>query len=227
MNAIILDTETHTIDGFPIEISYSPCLIEQGGLLKVNHDQNFDEYFSCPEAISFGAMAVHHIIEDDLVGKPSFDTFRLPAGVEYIIGHNIDYDIKAIQKCDSSIQVKGICTLALSRMLWPDMESHTLGALYYYINSDKDRARKRLRNAHNAKWDVLFTGDLLKILIGELGLSDMNSLYMMSEIARIPKKINFGKHRGTEIKDLPSDYVTWLLRQDNLDPYLRKALLKG
>jgi exodeoxyribonuclease X len=54
----------------------------------------------------------------------------------------------------------------------------------------------------------------------------MASLYQMSEIARIPKIITFGKHKGTEIKDLPADYVQWLLRQDDLDPYLVKALNK-
>lgn len=34
----------------------------------------------------------------------------------------------------------------------------------------------------------------------------------------------FGKHKGTLVKDLDSGYVAWLLRQDDLDPYLEKAL---
>jgi len=46
----------------------------------------------------------------------------------------------------------------------------------------------------------------------------------MSEAARIPKKITFGKYKGSSIKDLEPSYVAWLLRQDDLDPYLRKAL---
>lgn len=222
MSAIILDTETHTIDGYPIEISHSPCSFEQG-VLKVDHSHNFDQYFSCPEPISFGAMAVHHIIESDLVDCPSYDEFRLPAGVTYIIGHNIDYDIRAIQKCDSSIQVKAICTLALSRMVWPD-ESHTLSALYYLIMEDKALARTHLRKAHNAKWDIYFTGVVLKAIVEKLAIKDMHSLYLMSETARIPKRINFGKYKGTLIKDLDPGYISWLLRQDDLDPYLEKAL---
>lgn len=223
MNAIILDTEINTINGYPIEVSYSPCTFAQG-VLEVNHGQNFDEYFSCPEPISMGAMAVHHILEADLVGKPSFDTFRLPEGVTYIIGHNIDYDIQAIKLCDSSIDVKGICTLALSRMVWPDMETHNLSALYYFIMEDKALARTHLRKAHNAKWDIYFTGVLLQVIVEKLGIKDINSLFLMSETARIPKKISFGKHKGTAIKDLEPSYVSWLLRQDELDPYLRKAL---
>lgn len=222
MNAIILDTETHDMNGYPIEISYSPCAFVDGAL-KVGHELNFDEFFSCPEPINLGAMAVHHILESDIAGKPSFETFRLPSGVEFMIGHNVDYDVTAVKKCDSKIEVKAICTLALSRMLWPNA-SHSLGALYYQISEDKEKARKHLRNAHNAKWDIFFTGKLLEVLVAELGIKDMNSLYMMSETARIPKTITFGKHKGTYIEDLPSDYKAWLLRQDDLDPYVRKAL---
>ena len=41
-------------------------------------------------------MAVHHIIESDIADKPSYETFRVPE-CDYIIGHNIDYDIQAIR----------------------------------------------------------------------------------------------------------------------------------
>jgi len=34
----------------------------------------------------------------------------------------------------------------------------------------------------------------------------------------------FGKYKGTKIKDLPADYVAWLLRQDDIDQYVLKAL---
>ena len=223
MNAVVLDTETNKINGYPIEISYSPCMFKDA-VLNVMHDQNFDEYFSCPEPISIGAMAVHHILETDLINKPSYETFRLPEGVTYIIGHNIDYDIQAIKLCDPSIDVKGICTLALARMVWPDLETHNLTSLYYMITEDKEKARRWLRNAHNAKWDIFFTGELLKVIVEKIAAKDMASLYLMSELARIPRVMAFGKHKGVAIKKLPCDYVTWLLRQDELDPYLRKAL---
>ena len=89
---------------------------------------------------------------------------------------------------------------------------------------DKALARTHLRKAHNAKWDIYFTGVLLQVIVEKLGIKDINSLFLMSETARIPKKISFGKHKGTAIKDLEPSYVSWLLRQDELDPYLRKAL---
>lgn len=222
MNALILDTETHDLNGYPIEIAYAPCSFEQG-VLVINQGDVFDEYFSCPEPIALGALATHHILEADIAEKPSFDTFRMPQGVQYLIGHNIDYDIKAIQKCQPDFTVKGICTLALCRMVWPELP-HTLSAMYYHVMDDLELARKHLRHAHNAKADIYFTGVILKTLVEQLGIKDMNSLYIMSETARIPKYITFGKHKGAAIKDLDPSYVTWLLRQDDLDPYLRKAI---
>ena len=223
MNALILDTETHDLNGYPIEIAYAPCSFEQG-VLVINQGEVFDEYFSCPEPIALGALATHHILETDIAEKPSYDTFKMPQGVQYLIGHNIDYDITAIQKCQPDFTVKGICTLALCRMVWPELP-HTLSAMYYHVMDDLELARKHLRHAHNAKADIYFTGVILKTLVEQLGIKDMNSLYIMSETARIPKYITFGKHKGTAIKDLDSGYVSWLLKQPDLDPYLRKALV--
>ena len=222
MNALILDTETHDLNGYPIEIAYAPCSFEQG-VLVINQGEVFDEFFSCPEPIALGALATHHILEADIAEKPSFDTFRMPQGVQYLIGHNIDYDIKAVQKCQPDFTVKGICTLALCRMVWSELP-HTLSAMYYHVMDDLELARKHLRHAHNAKADIYFTGVILKTLVEQLGIKDMNSLFIMSETARIPKYITFGKHKGTAIKDLDPSYVTWLLRQEDLDPYLRKAI---
>ncbi len=225
MTTLILDTETNTLNGYPIEIAHVPVAFVDG-VLVANKDACFDEYFSCPEPISYGAMAVHHILESDISGKPSYETFRLPEDIQYIIGHNVDYDIQAVKLADKTVNAKAICTLALSRMVWPD-EAHNLSALIYMLAKGTAKARDSIRNAHNAKQDVLLTAVLLKQICNALGVKDMQSLYLFSEQARIPKTITFGKHKGTAIKDIPADYVTWLLKQDDLDPYLKKALLKG
>jgi exodeoxyribonuclease X len=46
----------------------------------------------------------------------------------------------------------------------------------------------------------------------------------MSEKARIPKVMPYGKHKGELISQMPADYKQWMLRQDNVSEYLRKAL---
>lgn len=226
MNAIILDTETHKLEGLPIEIAYAPVKLTNGDL-SVYADQVFDEYFSVGEKISYGSMAVHHIIESDIVGKPSYKTFQLPPNVEYIIGHNIDYDIEAIEKCglDTS-NIKRICTLALARQVWFTLSGHSIGALTYSLLEGTDLARQRLRNAHNAKQDVILTSFILKSLIRDLQVNDLESLYLASQEARIPTIMPFGKYTGSKISDIPQDYKTWLLKKPNVDSYLRQALEK-
>lgn len=223
MNAIILDTETHTLNGYPIEIAYGPCSFEQGDL-SFDQGKVFDEFFSCPEPISYGAMAVHHILESDIAGKPSYDTFRLPKDFDYIIGHNINYDIEAINKCGTTVPKKSICTLALARFAWQELETHTLSSLFYFLSVDKEDARDRLRNAHSAKYDIWFTYIVLKNICLKLGIKDINSLYVLSEKVRTPTEMPFGKHKGAPLHMVPKDYIRWLLTTGEIDPYLRKAL---
>ncbi|WP_313660250.1 putative quorum-sensing-regulated virulence factor [Acinetobacter variabilis] len=224
MQAIILDTETHTLNGQPIEIAYAPVEIIDH---KISLDKSrlFDQLYSCDEPISFAAMAVHHILQSDLEGQPHYSSFKLPQETTYIIGHNIDYDIRALEKCgvDSS-NIKAICTLALARRVWPEAEAHNISALIYMITKGSERAREMIRKAHRADMDIILTANILMHIVHHLKISSIEELYEASEDARIPRTINFGKHRGTAIADLPADYVQWLLRQDDLDPYLRKAL---
>ncbi|RZG75784.1 DUF3820 family protein [Acinetobacter sp. WCHAc060025] len=225
MQAIILDTETHTLNGLPIEIAYAPIQI-QAGKLSLDREQMFDQLYSIgDEKIAFGSMAVHHILESDLIGQPNFSSFTLPSDTTYIIGHNIDYDIRAIQQCgvDTS-QIKAICTLALARLVWPDAEAHNISALIYMISKGSEKAREMLKGAHRADADIILTANILMHIIYHLKIQTIEELYEVSEDARIPRSINFGKHRGTAIAELPNDYVQWLLRQEDLDPYLRKAL---
>ncbi|NNH01935.1 MULTISPECIES: exonuclease domain-containing protein [Acinetobacter Taxon 24D] len=224
MQAIILDTETHTLNGQPIEIAYAPVQINDGKLT-LDKTQIFDQLYSVDEPISYAAMAVHHILESELVDQPHYTTFTLPSDTTYIIGHNIDYDIRALEKCGvDSKNIKAICTLALARLVWPDAEAHNISALIYMITKGSAKARDMIKKAHRADMDIILTANILMHEIHHLKIKTIEELYEASEDARIPRSINFGKHRGTAITDLPADYMQWLLRQEDLDPYLRKAI---
>ena len=168
--------------------------------------------------ISLGALATHHILDEELVSCPPSTSFKLPAGTKYLIGHNIDFDWVAI----GSPEVKRICTLALARSLWPDLDSHTQSALLYFF--ERDTARDQLRNAHSALADVWICSKIVGKIIEKLHPASLDALWEMSEKARIPTIMPFGKHKGEAINLVPSDYKQWMLRQDNVSPYLRKAL---
>ncbi len=168
--------------------------------------------------ISLGALAIHHIMDEELVDCPASSSFRLPTGTKYLVGHNIDFDWVAIGKPE----VKRICTLALARSLWPELDSHTQSALLYYF--ERDSAREQLRNAHSALADVWICSKIVGKIINHLHPTSLDALWEMSEKARIPAVMPFGKHKGELISQMPSDYKQWMLRQDNVSEYLRKAL---
>ena len=59
-------------------------------------------------------------------------------------------------------------------------------------------------------------------------ISDVESLYEFSQIARVTTHLSFGKHKGEAIADLAANsegagYIKWLLKQDSVDPYLAQA----
>jgi exodeoxyribonuclease X len=168
--------------------------------------------------ISLGALATHHIMDEELVNCPASSSFKLPAGTKYLIGHNIDFDWVAIGSPD----VKRICTLALARSLWPNLDSHTQSALLYHF--ERATAREQLRNAHSALADVWICSKIVTQIIEKLHPLSLDALWEMSEKARIPSVMPYGKHKGELISQVPSDYKQWLLRQDNVSGYLRKAL---
>lgn len=224
MQAIILDTETHTLNGLPIEIAYAPIEIENAKL-SLDKSQLFDQLYQVGQPISYAAMAVHHILESDLVDQPQYTEFQLPPSTVYIIGHNVDYDIAAIARCGvDTTQLKPICTLALARRVWENADAHNISALIYQITKGSAKAREMLKGAHRADADIILTANILMHIIHHLNIQSIEQLYLASEEARIPKSITFGKHKGTAIAELPKDYIQWLLRQDDLDTYLRKAL---
>ena len=168
--------------------------------------------------ISLGALATHHIMDEELVNCPASSSFRLPAGTKYLIGHNIDFDWIAIGKPE----VKRICTLALARSLWPELDSHTQSALLYHF--ERSTARDQLRNAHSALSDVWICSKIVGQIIDKLHPISLDAFWEMSEKARIPKVMPYGKHKGELISQMPTDYKQWMLRQDNVSEYLRKAL---
>ena len=222
-NAIILDTETAQKDGNACEIATLTCGIDNGQFIEGGLSC---ERFNPCQLMHFGALAVHHIPPSVLRECRPHTEYELPNGVQYVIGHNVDFDAAVLQRAGVDLSnTRLICTLALSRMIYPQLDSHSLGALTYFISDNFDHARNELKNAHSAAADVMLTASLLRYMLKDRSdVADIADLWRLSEQARVPTRIAFGKHKGMAIADLPSDYRQWLLKQNDLDPYMRKAL---
>ncbi|TAM15926.1 MAG: 3'-5' exonuclease [Pandoraea sp.] len=222
MSAIIFDTET---TGMNEPVIVEAAWIQIRDPFTLSPEDEFEGRYNPGKPIELGALSTHHILDEELVNCPTASEFALPPGVEYLIGHNVDYDWKVI----GEPPVKRICTLALARALLPEIDSHTQSALLYFF--ERDNARHLTRNAHSAMHDVMNCRLVLDYLLVRMRqvteYTTWEDVWEWSEQARIPKVMTFGKHKGTPIKDVPWDYKRWLLNQPDVDPYLAKALNGG
>lgn len=216
MTALLFDTETTgTKDPEIIEAAW----LELSDPTSLGVVSTFEQRYRPSRAIELGALATHHIYDEELTNCPPTSEFSLPHETQYLIGHNVDYDWTVAGRPP----VKRICTLALARHFHPEIDSHSQSALMYFIR--RSDARELLRNAHSALADVQNCHIILRHLIQRAGpVSTWDDVWQLSEQARIPRIMPFGKHRGQPIAQIPPDYKAWLLRQSDIDPYLIKAL---
>lgn len=239
MSACIIDTETTGLhEPRPVQICMvmtdTPAqLLDQSiGLTYTNLHYNPGKPIELP------AMATHLIHDEDVANAPPYTDFRLPEGTPCLIGHNVDFDWRVL----GEPEVKRICTLALARRIWPDLPSHKLRVLLYFAVGPTE-AREMVRRAHTADADVEMLVRVLRRLLTEpflAGCQTWRDVWVKSEQARIPERIDFGKHGPkpdegrthgmliSEMRRSDPSYVQWLLSgkcdQVNDDPYLRKAL---
>lgn len=221
MTTLVLDTETTGHDE-PEVIEVGHAQVALNGGVPVDTGAHFERRYKPTKPSLLGALKVHHILDEELGGCEPSGSFQLPEDTKYLIGQNIDYDWAAIGKPD----VRRICTLALARTYYPEMDSHSQVSQVYHFAKDQREARERIRNAHSALPDVLMClGNLQYMTQDRLPqYASWEELWQLSEAARVPKVMPFGKHRGEPIAAVPADYKRWLLRQPDVDPYLRRAL---
>lgn len=233
--AILIDTETTDKDDpRPIEIGWSePFENPNRDIFGAEPLVCCVSRFNPGKPIKFGAMAIHHITDAMVQDCPPWTDYKLPDGCSYLIGHNVDFDWKAL----GQPAVKRICTLALSRQIWPDADAHTLGALLYML--DIEYAQRMVPGAHSAANDVVLCAKLLSFITSTGYATDivtMEDLWQWSETARVPERMTFGKHgpkdgqpgmKCADVRRLDPGYFKWLMSscdQVRDDPYLKKAL---
>lgn len=234
MTTYILDTETTgLVEPHMTEAAYSIIEVNNGKIEVIQAPRS--KRFNPLKPISLGSMATSHICDEDVAQEPPHTEFRLPSSVQYLVGHNIDFDMAVLKNAGVTHTPKLICTKAMSSYLLPTLESHKLVSLLYYFH--RQVAREQAKHAHAAIYDIYFTQLVLGSLI-ELAnkqghsITDVDSLYKFSETARIPTHLSFGKYKGQAIADIANNpdgagYLKWLLNQDSVDPYLAEACSKA
>lgn len=219
--AVILDTETTRAkpgkNGEPVEVIE---LAWRATDSEVCHIRRY--YPQYP--MTLGAIAVHKILPSELAQQPPSSSAAgdLPVA-EYWIGHNIDFDWSALGKPP----VRRICTLALARAVWPELDSHTLSACIYHVLGLTEETRTKLLSAHSAAADIEFCRIVYQALAAKLGATSIERMHVLSEEARIPKIMTFGKFADQPISAVDKGYASWYARQPDPDPYLLVAFRRA
>lgn len=161
------------------------------------------------------AKAVHNItdkmVKTAIRPEEAFTALMTYRG-DFWVAHNADFERQFFGGGDTS----WICTYKVACRLWPDAPSHSNQALRYYLDPEGFPAPDWFNVIpHRAGGDVWVTSHILVAAIA-LGTSVDDMVKWTKGPALLPR-IKFGKHAGTKFKDLPVDYLQWMVRQDTMD----------
>ena len=241
---IIFDTETTGLEKEDRIIQIGALILDQHKNIKI-----YNELCSSYVKIKFEAMATHHITENMIKNKNKFqntkfykELLKLNSAENYIIAHNINFDISMLEKENFSNKIEKIDTLKVAQHIFEDAPSHKLQVLRYYLklNEEEELESKKYNikiEAHNAISDVLITKLLLSRIVKELKIrfpKIKNYIKYLVELTNKPillKKINFGKYKGRNIEDIIKkdyQYIKWLFNksEDENMKYTLNTLLK-
>jgi DNA polymerase-3 subunit epsilon/exodeoxyribonuclease X len=196
----------------------------------------YDEICSTNIDIKIEAMEVHNIVPNMLKEKDKFINTsaykkikELNSEQNYLIAHNIKFDLGMLEKEGFVNQYSLIDTLRCAKHLYPDMPYHRLQYLRYALELykiEEDEANKLniIIKAHDAIGDVLvmklFLSRLVKRVMEEY--PDYNPMQKLSDLTKTPvmiKIFKFGKYKGRDINEVASEdsgYLNWM-RQNMKD----------
>jgi len=172
------------------------------------------------------ASSVHHITNKMVEGAPGIEAFMESLGYPLhsdepmlFIAHNAPFDLRYFGPWLHP-DTPALCTYRLARKLFPEADSHKLQALRYHLDLPEVEGA-----AHSAMADVRVLMHLVTYCMSVADMGILDLLALSQEPLDI-KTMPFGKHKGKPLREVPRDYLRWLLAQDNLDPDLRASIEK-
>jgi len=255
--SIIFDTETTGLDA-------EDRIIQVGAITVDSRDKEYsvlhNELCSSDIPIKIEAMSTHGIRQVQVEGKPSFkesDFFKhlneLNNEENYLIAHNLDFDLGMLQKEGFENKMQLVDTLQCAKHVFEigdeingyKVPNHKLQTFRYMMLSQKNEDEEAEKygvkiKAHDAIGDVvilkLFLRELAKKVMQKYELKNyieiMNKMVELTKLPAEVKVINFGKHSGKtvlEIEAIDSGWIDWLYKEqkkqkESRDPKFNKDL---
>lgn len=222
---ILFDTETTGAAPEDRIIQVGGMIISSKTDIKVH-----DELCSTVLPIKIEAMEVHNITPDLIEGKGVFintefykELQMLNNSANYLIAHNINFDLGMLEKEGFLNQYTQIDTLRCARHLYPELPYHRLQYIRYALELYKTEQQEAndlniTIKAHDAIGDVLVMKLFLRKLVGRCAetFPDYNAMEKLAELTRTPvfvTKFRFGKYKGEDVVEVAkkdSGYLQWM-----------------
>lgn len=215
MKLLFLDTET--TGNMPGEDRLVAVAYKVG-------EEMVHELFRAPRPITIDAMATHHITQEMVDDKETFEGSETKKALatklvdHILVAHSAAFDI-AMLEAEGLTVPQFICTLKVAKALDADgkIPRYAIQYLRYYWKLEVLEAV-----AHSADGDVLVLEALFNKLRQEMlkvGDSEEEVIKRMLEMSTKPslvQRLHFGKYRGEKLTDLAKrdpGYLEWLLTQ--------------
>lgn len=208
---VCLDCETTGLD------KKNDRIIEVAAI-KFTLETNLEEYESLVDPlveIPAASIAVHHITQEMVRGKPTIDQVLKPLldliGTYPLIGHGVLFDIEMVaahaERHNVPCTIKNnpfYDTLRLARH-YGSSPSNSLETLRQHFNIQGE-------GAHRAMSDVIVNIQVFKKLSKEFRTMEQINAILAKPI--LMKNMPLGKHKGRPMKELPIKYLQWAAMQD-------------
>ena len=211
---ILFDTET-------TGMNEEDRIIQIGGMIintKTNIDV-YDELCNTDVPIKLETMEIHNITPELIKNKVPLNQTKFYNKLlefnhksNYLIAHNIKFDLNMLEKEGFKNQYTKIDTLQCAKHLYPDLQYHRLQYLRYALNLYKteDIEAKNLNitiKAHDAIGDVLIMKLFLRELVKKCAeiYPEINPMDKLTDLTNTPVLIQtfkFGKYKGERIIDI-------------------------
>lgn len=190
--------------------------------------------FQATGPISAANRAVHHIKDSELVRAPVLTDDMLKMicrgdedEVFALCAANCAFERQWLtdEICTTpaegekqAIRRHWICTIKATHRIYPDLESKSNQATRYALNLDL--ADDLAMPPHRAGPDSFVTANILAHM---LKTERVSTLIGWTQAPLYLPKCPIGKHKGQRWEEIPPDYLSWILRQEDMSADIKHA----
>ena len=176
LDAIVLDTETTSLDARSARIVQIGALRLSGGSLRA--EERFESLVNPGSPIPKTAVAIHNITDDMVAGAPTFPQvapdLEAFAGRAIIVGHAIHYDLAVLEREYTLARrawprFRALDVRMLARLAAPSLADHSLDRLCEWFGIE-------IKGRHTALGDAEAAGNVFMALVPLLRAKNIRTL---------------------------------------------------